>query len=198
MANDPNKDLDKNYPIIEFIKQIPDPRAQSFHFQHPLVSIIFIVLVTGLCGANDWISVVEIARSMEKWIAQYVPLPYGIPSHDTFGRVFSMICPKEFNKFLINWSSLLREKKDGQEVVSFDGKTLCGTAERALGLKGLHILNAWSQDNGICIGQFKVDDKSNEITAIPQLIKLLDLENCIVTCDALNTQKNNAKAVIDA
>ena len=196
--NSTNEDLLKKYPIIKFINDIPDPRAQSFHFQHSLVSIIFIVLVTGLCGANDWVGVVEMAQSMKNWIAQYVPLPHGIPSHDTFGRVFSMICPKQFNKFLINWSSLLREINDGQELISFDGKTLCGTAEKALGLKGLHILNAWSQDNGICIGQFKVDDKSNEITAIPQLIKLLDLKNCLVTCDALNTQKNNAKAVIDA
>jgi hypothetical protein len=96
------------------------------------------------------------AQSMQNWITQYVPLPHGIPSHDTFGRVFSLICPKEFNNFLIKWSALLREKPEDKEVVNFDGKTLCGTAEKALGLKGLHILNAWSQDNGVCIGQLNI------------------------------------------
>jgi DDE_Tnp_1-associated len=98
MVNDDTRtDLpkDKNYPIIQFIREISDPRAQSLHFQHPLVSIIFIVLVTGLCGANDWVAVESMAQSMQNWITQYVSLPHGIPSHDTFGRVFSLICPAD-------------------------------------------------------------------------------------------------------
>lgn len=189
---------DQTYPIIQYLQEISDPRAQSFRFRHPLISTIFIVLVTGLCGANDWVAVESMALGMQDWIAQFVPLPHGIPSHDTFGRIFSLLCPKEFNNFLIKWSSLLREKLDNKEIVNFDGKTMCGTAEKALGLKGLHILNAWSMDNGICIGQLKVDEKSNEITAMPELIKLLDLKNCIVTSDALNTQKLTAKAIINA
>jgi predicted transposase YbfD/YdcC len=118
----------------------------------------------------------------------FVPIPHGIPSHDTFGRVFGLIDPKEFNKFLINWMNLVRERFS-KDVISFDGKTLCGTAEKGIGLQGVHILNAWSKENGICIGQLKVSDKSNEIKAIPKLIKMLDLKGCIVTSDALNTQK---------
>jgi len=195
--NDSTSDITPT--IIRYIEEISDQRStKSLNYQHPLSSVIFIALVAGLCGANTWTAVHTIAVGMKEWIAQYVSLPNGIPSHDTFGRVFSILCPNEFNNFLIKWSSLLRSKYGEKEVVSFDGKTLRGTAEKSLGIKGMHILNAWSSDNGICLGQIKVDDKSNEITAMPKLIKLLDLKDCIITSDALNTQKKIAEEIIDA
>jgi predicted transposase YbfD/YdcC len=138
-----------------------------------------------------------IGNAIKDWLSGFITLPHGIPSHHTFGRVFSLISPTSFNEFLIKWMGLVRERFS-QDVISFDGKTLCGTAKKGIGIKGLHILNAWSKENGICIGQLKVDDKSNEITAIPKLIELLDLKNCIVTTDALNTQKENAAKIKEA
>ena len=182
--------------IIQNIEQIPDPRKQSFNSRHPLTSIVFIALVAGLCGADIWVEVETVGHSLQAWIGRFVPLPCGIPSHDTFGRVFSLLCPKAFNDFLIKWMSFLREER-GQDIISFDGKSLRGTADRSAGLAALHLVNAWSHDNGICLGQLKVDDKSNEITAVPQLIDLLDLKDCIVTFDALNTQKTIASKIIE-
>jgi predicted transposase YbfD/YdcC len=184
--------------IIQYIERIPDPRDTSaLNFKHPLTSIIFIAFVSSLCGANDWIEVEIIGNAIKNWFTQFIALPNGIPSHNTFGRVFSLISPNSFNEFLIRWMDLIREKFS-QDIISFDGKTLCGTAEKGIGIKGLHILNAWSKENGICIGQLKVDDKSNEITALPKLIELLDLNDCIVTTDALNTQKENAAKIKEA
>jgi len=180
--------------IIQYISVIPDPRQHSCNFKHPLISVVFTALVTALCGANDWMEVETLGNVLKNWIAQFVPLPYGIPSHDTFGRLFSILSPKAFNEFLIKWMNHLREKRE-KDVIAFDGKTLRGTLDGNLGLKALHILNAWSVDNGICIGQLKVEDKSNEIKAVPELIELLDLKGCIITTDALNTQKEIATKI---
>jgi len=184
----------EQYKVVELLEEIEDPRITRCQ-KHPLVSILFITLVGVLCGADDWVHIAEIGRALQDWIKQFVPLPNGIPSHNTFGRVFSLIKPESFNEFLQSWSGFLRRHCD-KEVINFDGKTLRGTAERGIGLQGVHILNAWSLQNGISIGQLKVDDKSNEITALPQLIALLELKGCVVTSDALNTQKETAKAVI--
>lgn len=184
--------------IIQYIEEISDPRDTSaLNFKHPLTSVIFIAFIASICGANDWIEVEVIGNAIKNWFAGFIALPNGIPSHNTFGRVFSLINPNSFNEFLIKWMGLAREKFS-QDIISFDGKTLCGTAEKGVGIKGLHILNAWSKENGICIGQLKVDDKSNEITALPKLIELLDLNGCIVTTDALNTQKENAAKIQEA
>jgi predicted transposase YbfD/YdcC len=193
MSNEhPNKFKPK---IIQYIEEIPDPRnPSSFNFKHPFSSIVFIAFITTLCGANDWVEVEVTGNAIKDWIAQFVPIPHGIPSHNTFGRIFSLINPTSLNDFLIKWMESMREKIP-QDVISFDGKTLRGTAEKGIGLQGVHILNAWSKENGICIGQLKVDDKSNEITAIPELIELLDLKKCVVTADALNTQKEVAAKI---
>lgn len=183
MSNEPKP------KIVEYIESISDSRSKfSLNFKHPLSSIIFIVFVCSLCGANNWTEIETMGKAMQEWIAKFVPLPNGIPSHDTFGRIFGLIDPKAFNDFLIKWMDSVRERFS-IDVISFDGKTLRGTAKKGIGLQGVHILNAWSRENGICIGQEKVNDKSNEITAIPKLVELLDLKNCIVTSDALNTQK---------
>lgn len=187
----------KNKPkIIELAEKIPDPRSEKFK-KHSLTTIIFIALVGTVCGANDWVAIVDTAEHLKDWIGQYVDLPFGIPSHDTFTRTFGLINNQVFNQFLIDWADHLRMKSQ-HEVVAMDGKTLRGTAQKQAGLKGLHLLNAWSVENGICIGHMEVDKKSNEITAIPKLIEMLDLEECIITADAINTQKTTASAAIHA
>lgn len=188
-----NKIGHTSFKIIDLIEEIPDPRLIRCQ-KHPLNSVIFIVLVTGLCGANNWVEVESMGEALQDWIQLYVPLPNGIPSHDTFGRIFSLISPKAFREFFEKWISFIR-KEISNEVVNFDGKTL----RRTKGPTGaLHLLNAWSMDNGICLGQLPVDKKTNEIKVFPELIKILELKDCIVTADALNTQKDIAKAIIDA
>ena len=123
-------------------------------------------------------------------------LPFGIPSHDTFGRTFGIIDNQAFNQFLIQWADHLRIKTDN-EIVAMDGKTLRGNSKKQKRVGGLHLLNAWSVENSICLGHIDVDIKSNEITAIPKLIEILDLKGCIITTDALNTQKTTTVAVIN-
>jgi predicted transposase YbfD/YdcC len=182
--------------VLELAENISDPRSKKFK-KHSLVSMVFVALVGTVCGADDWVAIADIGEHLENWIRQYVELPFGIPSHDTFGRTFGLIDNQEFNQFLINWADHLRMKFEN-EVVAMDGKTLRGSAQKQAGLKGLHLLNAWSVENGICLGHLNVDKKTNEITVIPKLIEILDLEGCIVTADALNTQKTTAAAVISA
>jgi hypothetical protein len=143
------------------------------------------------------VAIADTAEHLKGWIKEYVDLPFGIPSHDTFTRTFGIIDNQVFNQFLIEWADHLRMKSE-HEVISMDGKTLRGNAQKQAGLDGLHLLNAWSLENGICLGHMEVDTKTNEITVIPKLIKMLDLEGCIITADALNTQKTTVSAVIDA
>src|SRR3990167_3917060 len=175
---------DNKLPIVEHIKQIADPRAKSFNFKHSLTSVIFIALVGALCGADDWVSVQSVGEKLQDWIKRFVDMSHGVPSHDTFRRVFNLLSPKAFGDFLIRWMDHLRSK-NGREVLSFDGKTLRGSAQRGIGVKALHLVNVWSHDNGICLAQLKVDDKSNEITAVPELLSLLDIKDTIVTADAM-------------
>lgn len=182
--------------LIQYIEEIPDPRGCYCNFKHPLVSIIFVALIGSLCGANSWPEVVVVGNSLKDWMSRFVIFPYGIPSEDTFERVFSMIHVEEFNHFLTNLMDIFRETLEG-EIVSFDGKTLRGAVEKGVGKKALHILNAWSSQNGISLGQLAVDEKSNEITAMPLLMELLDLKGCIITADALNTQKTVAAKAIE-
>lgn len=182
--------------ILELAEKISDPRSEKFK-KHSLVSMVFITLVGSICGANDWVAIADIGEYLESWIQQYIELPFGIPSHDTFARTFGLIDNQEFNQFLINWADYLRLKSEN-EVVAMDGKTLRGSSQKQAGRAGLHLLNAWSVENGICLGHLNVDRKTNEITVIPKLIEILDLEGCIITADALNTQKSTAAAVISA
>jgi predicted transposase YbfD/YdcC len=182
--------------IIQILEDVPDPRGFSCNFSHPLTTILFITIVSSLCGANNWELIVVQAEAMSEWISQYVDLSGGIPCARTFKRVFEALCPDAMERMLIRVMELMREKK-GREAISFDGKTLRGTAVSERGLKGIHLLNAWSHENGICIGQVRVEDKSNEITAMPELMELLDLKGTIITADALNTQKDIVQKAIE-
>jgi predicted transposase YbfD/YdcC len=185
-----------NTKLIQILENFPDPRGASCNFKHPLTTILFITIVCSLCGANDWEVIMVQAQAMNNWLSKYVDLSNGVPCVRTFKRLFETICPDKMEAMLIEVMEILREKKKG-DVISFDGKTLRGTSASEKGLKGIHILNAWSKDNGICIGQTKVDDKSNEITAMPELMDLLDLKGTIITADALNTQKKTASKAIE-
>ena len=133
---------------------------------------------------------------MIDWLAKYVDMSSGVPCERTFTNIFNVIKPETLENALQKLSELIRERIP-QEVISFDGQTGRGTAEKSKGLSGIHLMNAWSEDNRICLGQIKVDDKSNEIVAMPQLMDMLDLKGTIITADAMNTQKATAKKAID-
>ena len=132
---------------------------------------------------------------MKAWLSQFVDMTNGIPCVKTFKRVFAVLDPGGLERIQRTLTELLKKKKLG-EVISFDGKTMRGTSCSEKDLKAIHMLNAWSHDNGICIGHMKVDDKSNEITALPRLMELLDLKGTVITADALNTQKETVGKAI--
>lgn len=182
--------------ILEGLRIIPDPRIERCQ-KHPLISILFIALCGALCGADNWVDIEVFGTHSRDWLEKFVALPNGVPSHDTFGRVFSLIDSAAFRDFFAQWTSDLAELTQG-DVVAFDGKTLRRSFDKARGKQALHLVNAWSLDNGLCLGQMEVDEKSNEITALPKLIELLNLKGCVVTADALNTQKSVAQAIVKA
>jgi predicted transposase YbfD/YdcC len=183
------------HPIITILEGVKDPREPSLSFRHSLTSVLFMALVAIICGATDWAKVVVMSQGMTEWMLQYVDMSGGVPCDRTFKNIFNSIKPEALEQALQELSSLLRERLP-EEVISFDGQAKRGTADKYKGLGGIHLLNAWSADNRICLGQLKVDDKSNEIPAMPKLMSLLDLKGTIITADAMNTQKNTVKQAI--
>ena len=186
----------EDHPVIRILSTVQDFRKPSVFFRHSLTSILFMSLVAVICGAIDWPKVVVMAQGMKEWLSQYVDMSGGIPCERTFKTIFNSICPKEMEEALIELSKEIRQKIEG-EIVSFDGQTMKGTADKRNALKGIHLLHAWSSENNICLGQLKVGDKSNEITAVPELMESLDLKGTVITGDALNTQKTIASKAIE-
>lgn len=183
--------------IIRVFKAVADPRSpESVNFCHPLTTILFIAVVCSLCGSNDWETIVIQANAMKDWLGSFVDMSKGVPCPRTFIRVFNALKPEELNKVLTAVANHLGVKGE-EEVISFDGKAMRGTSASNKGQQAIHMLNAWSHDRGVCLGHMKVDDKSNEIPAVPQLMELLDLKGTIVTADAMNTQKNTASKAVD-
>jgi predicted transposase YbfD/YdcC len=135
-------------------------------------------------------------REREDWLKGFLELPNGTPSHDTFGDVFAVIDPKAIQRCFMEWVETIREKISG-EVISIDGKTICGSKDKPKNKRAVHIVSAWASQNGIVLGELATDEKSNEITAIPELLKLLQIEGCIITIDAMGTQKDIAKIIIE-
>jgi len=185
-----------DHPLIVILGEIEDFRKPSLSFKHPLISVLFMTLISVICGATDWAKVVVMSKGMTDWLARFVDMTGGVPCERTFTNIFNVIKPEALEEALQNLSELIRERLP-QEIISFDGQTERGTADKLKGLNGIHLMNAWSADNKICIGQLKVDDKSNEIIAMPQLMEALDLKDTIITADAMNTQKATAKKAVE-
>jgi predicted transposase YbfD/YdcC len=178
--------------IVDLIEEeIDDPRVEDQRKKHNLVDIVVIALCSVICGADDWSNMAQFGRDKESWLRQFLELPNGIPSHDTFRRIFSLLDPGQFIKVLVQWTEALSEASAGQ-LVAIDGKTLRRSFERSKDALPIHLLNAWSCENSVTLGQIRVADKSNEITAIPQLLKTLYLRGSIVTLDAMGCQKSVA------
>jgi predicted transposase YbfD/YdcC len=173
---------------------LPDPRVERTQ-RHRLVDILVIALCATLCGADDFVAIEQWGRAHATWLDERLALPNGIPAHDTFGRVFAALNPEAFSRCFLAWVGTLR-KQLGVEVVAIDGKTLRRSHDHAGGRAAIHMVSAWATANRLVLGQVKVDDKSNEITAIPALLRLLDLNGSIVTLDAMGCQKAITRQIV--
>jgi predicted transposase YbfD/YdcC len=184
--------------LVAALEAVPDPRRQCKNLRHPLVDVLVLGFCGVLCGCDDFVEIEVLGRSKEDFFRRFLELPHGIPSHDTFRRVFQAVCPQALQRSLIHWLKGVRQTAqaaDG-EVIAIDGKTLRRTFDHAQGLGALHLVSAWATTNGLTLGQVAVDAKSNEITAIPQLLELLDLKDCVVTIDAAGCQKEIAAQIV--
>ena len=179
--------------LMTHFSKVTDARKEQGK-RHPLISIIAIAIIGVICGADDWVSIEEVGKAKEGWFRKFLNLPHGIPSHDTFGKVFAWMDPDEFQGSFLAWIKEVAEMTTGQ-VIAIDGKTVRRSHDRANGKKPLHLVSVSA--NELAIGQRKIEDKSNEITAIPALLKLLDIRGCIVTIDAMGTQKEIARAILE-
>lgn len=181
--------------IIDHFCSLSDPRI-LLKTRHKLIDIIVITLCAVLAGADEWTEIAEFGRIREKWFRTFLELPFGIPSHDTFGRVFSMIRPEEFEKCFLDWvRAAFRDI--APQVVAIDGKTLRHSYDRSSKKAAIHMVSAWATENRLVLGQVRTEEKSNEITAIPELLKVLALNGCIVTIDAMGCQKEIVKRIVE-
>lgn len=174
---------------------LEDPRVLKKE-RHSLFAIITIAICAVICGADTWVDIEEFGKSKEEWFKTFLDIENGIPSHDTLGRVFSIIDAEEFSSCFVSWVQEIIEQTQGQ-VVAIDGKTVRRSHNQAIGKDAIHIVSAWATANGVVLGQRKVDGKSNEITAIPPLLDMLVLKGCIVTIDAIGAQKSIVKKITD-
>jgi predicted transposase YbfD/YdcC len=160
------------------------------------MDILVIAICAAICGADSWTEVELFGEAKYQWFKGFLELPHGIPSHDTFGRVFALLNPEQFQRCFREWIAAVEEQTQG-EVVALDGKQLRRSHDRAKGKKAIYMVSAWAAGNGLVLGQRKVDEKSNEITAIPALLDTLELSGCIVTTDAMGCQRTIAEKVIE-
>ncbi len=180
-----------------YFSELEDPRRTSKgNFKHPLSDILLLTVSAMLCGVDDWPSVITFGKNQLDWLKKFGRFENGLPSQDTLERVFSALDPTCFNRCFMDWMESIRTNIGG-EVIAVDGKSMRG-AKATKGSKNMpHIVSAWASENGICLGQVKVSEKSNEITAIPELVEAIATKGCTITIDAMGCQKNIAKTIIE-
>jgi predicted transposase YbfD/YdcC len=174
--------------------ELQDPRTGNAK-AHIFLEILIIAICGMICGADGWSDIELFGKNKEDWLKTFLELPKGIPSHDTFGRVFAKIKPEEFQKRFIEWVQAIEKLTAGQ-VIAVDGKKLRRSHDQQAGKEAIYMVSAWATQNQLVVGQTKVADKSNEITAIPELLRLLDITGCMVTIDALGTQTEIAETIV--
>jgi predicted transposase YbfD/YdcC len=180
--------------VKDHFSSLSDPRI-LLKTRHKLVDVVTITLCAVIAGADDWVEIASFGKEKEQWFRTFLELRQGIPSHDTFGRLFSLINPEEFAKCFASWIRSALPMTDS-DVIAIDGKTARRSHDRANGKPAIHMVSAWAVRNRLILGQVKTEDKSNEITAIPELLKLLDINGCVVTTDAMGCQKKIAKQIV--
>ena len=184
--------------ISEHFATLSDPRTARGR-EHRLVDILTITLCAVICGADDWVAVATYGEEKEAWLRTFLALPHGIPSHDTFGRVFRLLDPDELRRCFLSWVQAVVGEAGGlgRQVVAVDGKTLRRSHDRRAGKGPLHLVSAWASESGLVVGQVATEEKSNEITAIPALLRLLALEGATVTIDAMGCQTAIARQIVE-
>ena len=185
----------KTCALVERLQTIADPRRQGENLKHPLVDIIILGFCGVLAGCEDFVEIAEWAKVHAEVFGTFLELPHGIPSHDTFNRVFALLPATTLQDVLLPW--LVERRGLPGQWIHLDGKTLRGTRCKSQKLKALHVVSAWAGHTGLTLGQVAVDTKSNEITALPQLLDLLDLQDKIVTTDAMGCQKEVAQTIVE-
>ena len=181
----------------DYFVTLTDPRCPDApNRQHLLMDILVIAVCAVIGGAEGWEDIEEYGKAQAAWFADLLDLPHGIPGHDTFRRVLSRLDPEELTRCFIAWTQALSEASGG-EIISIDGKTLRHSFDQATATAAIHMVSAWASANRLVLGQLKVDEKSNEITAIPKLLHLLDVQGAVVTIDAMGCQKEIAKTITE-
>jgi predicted transposase YbfD/YdcC len=184
----------KSARMQDHFADLKDPRRRKVTY--PLINVVCIAVCAVICGADDFVAIAKFGRTKREWLSRFLDLSSGIPSHDRFNAIFAALDPAEFEKCLLSWITSLHQISQGQ-VIAIDGKTLRRSFDKASGKSAIHMVSAWATANQISLGQVVVDAKSNEITAIPQLLKLLDITGALVTIDAMGCQTEIAQTIVD-
>jgi predicted transposase YbfD/YdcC len=185
----------KSARMQDHFSDLTDPRRREVTY--PLINVVVIAICAVICGADDFVAIAKFGVTKREWLARFLDLKNGIPSHDRFNAIFAALKPAEFEKCLLSWITALHEITDGQ-VIAIDGKTLRGSFDAASSKAAIHMVSAWASANHISLGQVVVDAKSNEITAIPKLVEILELSGAMVTIDAMGCQTEIAQQIVDA
>ena len=184
-----------NKGIIEIFRNVPDPRIGNA-IRHKLEEILTIAILAILCECTQFTEMELFGKEREEWLRTFLTLEGGIPSHDTFGDVFALLEPETIQSGFMEWVETIREKISG-EIVAVDGKTIRRSKDVAKSKRAIHVVSAWAAQNGLVLGEIATKEKSNEITAIPELLSMLHIQGCIITIDAMGTQKDIAKTIIE-
>jgi predicted transposase YbfD/YdcC len=182
-------------PMCSYFANVEDPRRPHPTTFHSLEAILIITILGTICGAQNWVEIEQWGQAQQAWLSEFLELPHGIPSHDTFGRVFALLDPESLHQAFVAWMSALVERCP--EIIALDGKAIRRSLDRADGKGPIHVVSAWASRNALVLAQFKVDAKSNEITALPDLLALLHLDGNVVTIDAMGCQVEIARQIID-
>lgn len=188
-------DVEAPRGLLRILEKVEDPRVERTKL-HQLSDILTITLCAVICGADEWTEIELFGKEKSDWLGTFLELPHGIPSHDTFARVFSLLVPEQLEQCFLTWMQALAQASSGQ-LIAIDGKTLRRSFDKAQGKAAIHMISAWCQTNQLVLGQLATEAKSNEITAIPQLLKMLDISDSVVTIDAMGCQKAIAQQIVE-
>lgn len=181
--------------LRDYLEALEDPRIDRTK-KHALIDILIISICGAICGAKTWIDIEDFGKSKKEWFSTFLDLEHGIPSHDTFRRLFLLLNPNDFSKVFMDWVKELTKDTD-LEQICIDGKTLRKSYDSTKSNSAIHMVNAWSTGASLALGQLKAEGKSNELKTVPKLLELLDIEGCIVSADALSCQVKTAQKIRD-
>ena len=182
--------------FLTLFANLADPRKDNHNKRHLLSDILVLTILAVICGADGWTEVEAFGNAKEEWLKTFLRLPNGIPSHDTIGDLYARLCPVQLQSCFLSWVQSTVEISGGQ-IIPIDGKTLRRSYDKGRERGAIHMVSAWASANGVVLGQIKTEEKSNEITAIPQLLGMLAIKGAIITIDAMGCQREIAKSIID-